>query len=115
MTWQFNLANVGHREGSEVVQAYWIRNFTKDLEAKHVDKVPIKQLFWFEKLAVPALRNTTVSVTISIDDLKLVDDGGHSVTVPGHYDIVVTRGHGRELKRSLVVEGEYHTNLELFV
>lgn len=102
------VANTGARDGDEVLQAYHAPNATS-LAAPQPPFVPLRQLFSFERVAVPAGGSVTVPVNVSASDLILTLSDGTRKPVDGSYTIILSRGPGvgPELTAQVVLAGFY--------
>ena len=77
-----DLENTGSRDGLETVQIY-----VKDDVSSVV--TPVKQLKAFRKVFVKAGNKTTVSISLDISRLNVVNKEGVEVTEPGTFTIMV--------------------------
>ena len=84
-----NLANVGLREGDEVIQIYHV--------AQNVGKVdhplPKRSLIDFDRYRLPAGTSIDIMFGIPVDALKIVNENGVRILYPGEHKLVVSRGH----------------------
>jgi beta-glucosidase len=77
-----DIKNTGAREGVEVVQLY-IHHVTSSVTT------PVKQLRGFRRVTLKPLEQTTVSFTLTPEDLSLLNRDMHWVVEPGGIDIMV--------------------------
>ena len=73
----------------------------EDVRDKARHPVPIKQLIDFER--VTGSHGTTASVTFSVDistGFALVNEDGQKTLYKGHHDLIISRGHGTDVKFS---------------
>jgi len=83
ITFSVKVKNTGSREGAEVVQLY-----ISDLKSSLVR--PIKELKGFEKIALKAGEEKTVTFTIDKTALSFFDDKKHDwVAEPGAFEAIV--------------------------
>ncbi|KAF2326362.1 glycoside hydrolase family 3 C-terminal domain-containing protein [Flavobacterium ginsenosidimutans] len=83
ITFSVNVKNTGSREGSEVVQLY-----ITDVKSSLVR--PIKELKGFEKVALKAGEEKTVTFTIDKTALSFFDDKKHDwVAEPGDFEAII--------------------------
>ena len=80
-----DVANVGQRDGEEVVQMY-----VSDVEA--TVSVPIRQLRGFARIALAAGESGTVRFTLAADDLVVYDEDGTARIEPGAFRVSVGGG-----------------------
>lgn len=78
----FTLKNVGGLSGDEVVQLY-----LKDEVSSVVQ--PIKQLKKFERIHLSPNEETSVSFTLTADDLSIINDKFERVVEPGSFTVMV--------------------------
>jgi len=79
-----DVENVGKRAGIETVQLYVH-------ERNAPVSTPVKQLRGFERVSLGPGEKKTVTMTLSPDDLQLLDQDMHWKVVPGTFDIMVGR------------------------
>lgn len=106
--------NVGKMDGDEVVQGYWRPNRTSLHSLPQANPMPIKQLFDYKRVHVAAGQSAVVTLTLNTTALGLVDTDGHRSLHAGHFDIVLSRGHGEELVAPVVVEVEAPIRISTF-
>ncbi|MNE31972.1 Thermostable beta-glucosidase B [compost metagenome] len=83
ITFSVNVKNTGSREGSEVVQLY-ITDVKSSLPR------PVKELKGFEKVALKAGEEKTVTFTIDKTALSFFDDKKHDwVAEPGDFEAII--------------------------
>ena len=83
ITFSVTVKNTGSREGSEVVQLY-ISDLKSSLPR------PIKELKGFEKVALKAGEEKTVTFTVDKTALSFFDDKKHDwVAEPGAFEAIV--------------------------
>ncbi len=78
----FSLKNIGSLAGDEVVQLY-----LKDEVASVVQ--PIKQLKKFNRIHLNPNEETTVSFTLTADDLSIINDKFERVVEPGLFTVMI--------------------------
>ena len=78
----FSLKNIGSLDGDEVVQLY-----LKDEVASVVQS--IKQLKKFNRIHLKPNEETTVSFTLTADDLSVINDKFEKVVEPGSFTIMI--------------------------
>ena len=88
------LANVGDREGDEVVMAY--HSAGDEIRAAADHPVPRKSLFDFERVTLASGGKTQLRFPITDDALKLVNGTGDRVLVPGNRTLIFSTGAGPE-------------------
>ena len=97
-TYKVTVKNIGKVSGDEVVLA-----FTKPkehtLRGSLGEAVPIEQkkLFGFQRVAVPAGGSKDLSFELTPAHLAMVDENGHTGLHNGEFEVVFSRGHGKEL------------------
>jgi len=79
-----DIRNTGEREGVEVAQLY-IHRVTGSVTT------PVKELRGFERVSLKPSEHTTVSFTLSPEDVALLNRDMHWVVEPGDIDIMVGR------------------------
>jgi hypothetical protein len=86
------IRNTGAVAGDEVVLGYW-------RPAKYVHPVNQsfmrlqRQVFDFDRVsALAPSQQAVVTLTLSVDDLVLIDKDGNRVSRPGQYELIVSRG-----------------------
>jgi hypothetical protein len=85
-------------EAREVVQVYFQPRFTRTSAP-----LPLKQLFFFEKVLVPAGATTTVQVVVNASSLATVDSQGVDSLLTGTYRIIVTNGAGQNVTQDVQI------------
>jgi beta-D-xylosidase 4 len=94
-----NVENVGGMGGDEVLMVF--HSAGEDVRDKARHPVPIKQLIDFQRVTVS--HGTTASVTFSVDKstgFALVNEDGQKTLYKGHHDLIISRGHGTDVKFS---------------
>jgi beta-glucosidase len=79
-----DVENTGKRAGVETVQLYVRERFTPVA-------TPVEQLRGFERVVLNPGEKKTVTLTLSPDDLKLLNEDMHWVVAPGTFDIMIGR------------------------
>ncbi len=79
-----DVKNVGDRAGEEIVQLY-IHETVAPVST------PVKQLRGFERVALTPGELKTITLTLSPQDLQLLDRDMHWVVVPGDFEVMVGR------------------------
>jgi len=97
VSYDVNITNIGDVAGDEVVQAY----FKPDQ-----DPVIIKQLFGFQRVHLHPMESVLVHFSINYQTLRLGDQYGNMISLPGYYGIEITNGASESLKTVLLVKGE---------
>ena len=82
-----DVTNVGKRVGVETVQMYVHERFTPVA-------VPVKQLRGFERVELNPGQTKTVTMTLTPDDLMLLDRDMHWTVVAGTFDIMIGKSSG---------------------
>jgi beta-glucosidase len=77
-----DVENTGKKAGVETVQMYVHERYAPV-------SLPVKQLRGFERVALDPGETKTVTMTLTPDDLKLLDLDMHWTVVPGTFDIMV--------------------------
>jgi hypothetical protein len=101
-TYNVKVTNTGTVAGDEVVLAYFKPHAQSEgirrLRAS-ATPVVIKQLFAFERVHLAVGESTSLSFTVNATMLALVDGDGHTSLHPDtSFDIVFSRGHGKDLE-----------------
>eukprot|EP00944_MAST-04C_sp_MAST-4C-sp1_P013117 g13117.t1 len=94
-----NVKNVGTIGGDEVLMVY--HSAGKDIREKVKHPVPITQLIEFQRVTV--MHGQTEKVTFDIDKssgFALVNEDGEKIVYNGQHDIIISRGHGKDVKFS---------------
>ncbi|MFB6135684.1 MAG: glycoside hydrolase family 3 N-terminal domain-containing protein [Halobacteriaceae archaeon] len=76
------LANTGDRDGTEVVEV-----FSTDVLSSRV--TPVRELQAFERVELAAGQRTTVSFSLDVDELGIVQNDGTRTVEPGTFEIRV--------------------------
>ena len=79
-----DVRNAGNREGAETVQLYLRESFAPV-------SLPVRQLRGFEQVALKPGETKTVTLTLTPEDLQLLDIDMHWKVVPGDFEIMVGR------------------------
>eukprot|EP00041_Stephanoeca_diplocostata_P027722 m.769003 g.769003 ORF g.769003 m.769003 type:complete len:192 (-) comp23234_c0_seq1:349-924(-) len=104
-----NVTNTGTRAGDEVVFLYkksnaavhaWAAAQTK-LRAPPV--LPNKELIGFARVRLDPGESTVVQFNVTAGKLSSVDEFGTRSVLPGVHELIVTRGHGVELRENVTV------------
>jgi beta-glucosidase len=77
-----DVENSGKRAGVETVQLYVHERFAPV-------SIPVKQLRGFERVALEPGEKKTVSFTLKLEDLKLLDRNMKWVVAPGMFDVMI--------------------------
>ncbi len=92
-----DVKNSGNYDGEEVVQLYirdWVGSVVR----------PVKELKGFKKIALKKGETTTVSFTLTPEDLKFYNNDVQFVNEAGDYDVFVGNCSTAELKSHFVLE-----------
>lgn len=81
-TVRVDVQNIGERDGAEVVQIY-LRDVISSVTT------PVKKLAGFEKVMLKAGEKKTVTITITPDQLAILDQNLQSVVEPGKFNVMV--------------------------
>ena len=76
------VANIGKREGKEVVQLY-LNDVVSSVTT------PVKVLRGFKKISLKPGRKTTVEFVIGPEDLALINEKMETVVEPGVFEVLV--------------------------
>ena len=97
LTLSFTVTNTGSRKGDEVVQLY----FTDKLSSVTVYE---KQLRGFERVSLESGETKKVTMTITPEDLSLLDKDMNRVVEPGEFDLLVSASSTDvRLKETIIV------------
>ena len=77
-----DVKNVGDRAGEETVQLYLRETFAPV-------STPVKQLRGFERVSLKPGETKSVTITLTAEDLQLLDRDMHWRVVPGEFQIMV--------------------------
>jgi hypothetical protein len=100
------VGNTGTAVGDEVIIAYWRPSeYVHPVNSSYMRLQ--RQVFDFARISSLApSKQATVILTLSVDDLVLIDKDGNRVSRPGQYDLVVSRGPSEpELSVGLALTG----------
>jgi beta-glucosidase len=78
---EVTVANMGKKEGNEVVQLY--------ITHQNIPFAPLFALKGFKRILLKAGASTKVNFLVTPDLLKLIDDKGNSVFIPGTVKIII--------------------------
>ncbi len=93
-----DVENTGKRAGVQTVQLYVHERYAPV-------STPVKQLHGFERIALESGEKKTVTMTLTPNDLMLLDRNVHWVVVPGTFDIMVGKSSADiALKGTLAVK-----------
>jgi len=92
LTATVTVTNTGTRDGQEVVQLY-IRDLVGSITR------PVKELKGFKKVMIKAGQATTVSFTISVEDLKFYNSDLKFVAEPGDFNLFIG-GNSRDVQQA---------------
>jgi beta-glucosidase len=92
LTATVTVTNTGSRDGQEVVQLY-IRDLVGSITR------PVKELKGFKKVLIKAGQSTTVSFTISVEDLKFYNSDLKFVAEPGDFNLFIG-GNSRDVQQA---------------
>lgn len=97
LTLSFTVTNTGTRKGDEIAQLY----FTDKLSSVTVYE---KQLRGFERVSLEPGETKTVTMTITPDDLSLLDKDMNRVVEPGEFDLFISASSTDvRLKETIIV------------
>ena len=92
-----DVTNIGKRPGIDTVQMYVHERYTPVA-------VPVKQLRGFERVELNPGETKTVTMTLTPDDLMLLDRDMHWTVVAGTFDVMIGKSSGEiELTEPLQV------------
>jgi len=95
VTYTVNVTNTGRRAGDEVVLAIY----------KPPSGPLLQQLFGFQRVHLEPNESVKVTFTMNYETVKLSDDVGNVVSVPGPYRVLFTNGVDQTKETSLVIKG----------
>jgi beta-glucosidase len=104
-TYKVTVKNIGKVSGDEVVLAY-TKPKAHTLRGSLGEMVPIEQkkLFGFQRVTVPAGSSADLSFELTPAHLAMVDENGHTGLHNGEFEVVFSRGHGKELVAQSAVQ-----------
>ena len=98
------VTNTGRVAGDEVVLAF-VKPLRSSLRTlPRGTPVELKRLFDWRRVNLAPGASATLSFSVSMDTLAMVERGGDKALHTGDFDIVFSRGHGRELTAGLRLE-----------
>ena len=105
ITYKVTVKNIGKVSGDEVVLAY-TKPKAHTLRGSLGETVPIekKKLFGFQRVTVPAGGSADLSFELTPAHLAMVDENGHTGLHNGEFEVVFSRGHGKELVAQTAVQ-----------
>merc|ERR1712232_941360 len=93
VTFSVQVENIGHVFGDEVVMAFW-----RPLDWVHPVSpsfnVLQRQLFGFQRVSLEPNAKISVLLPLDVDLLSQIDAVGNRVSVPGNYEVILSRGLG---------------------
>ena len=93
------VTNTGQREGDEVPQLYIHQRVSSVTR-------PVLALHGFQRVHLKPGEKTTVTFTLTPEDLSIVGDNMRRVVEPGIFDILVGQSSNTELSAQLTVEAK---------
>ena len=108
-TVEVTVTNTGRLAGDEVVflfhnasqaAAEWIQRPSND----GPDPLAIKQLVGFERVRLEPNQSKLVRFPVSVRMLSTVDKHGVRHSLAGMHELIVSRGHGEELRHRLMLQ-----------
>lgn len=103
---EIQVANIGKVQGDEVVQVFMRPRKGSLTQFKQQELIPLKELLYYERVSIDPGSSRYVKFVLKARQLGLVDDKGSRKLYPGTYDIIITRGHGADLLKTLKVTAE---------
>ena len=82
LTVRLEVANTGSMDAKEVVQLYVRNDASKTV-------TPVKELKAFSKVSIPAGKSATVTLSVPVSELAVLDQDMDPVVVPGEYLIMI--------------------------
>jgi hypothetical protein len=111
------VTNTGTIAGDEVVFAFVKpkQASSSSSSAGMLTPVEAKRLFAFERVHLDAGASTTLTFEVNVQKhLAMVDSEGHSVLQSGSFDVMLSRGHGKELTSTLQLEAQEPVRTKTF-
>jgi beta-glucosidase-like glycosyl hydrolase len=111
------VTNTGTIAGDEVVFAFVKPQQASSLSSSAGMLTPVeaKRLFAFERVHLDAGASTTLTFEVNVQKhLAMVDSDGHSVLQSGSFDVMLSRGHGKELTSTLQLEAQEPVRTKTF-
>jgi len=97
------VSNTGKVAGDEVV--FLFHNASAAQTAwDPLDPQALKQLLGFQRVTLAAGASTTVHFNVTADKLSVVDKEGTRHSLAGQHELILSRGHGKELHRRLALD-----------
>lgn len=102
-TFRVAVRNTGQRAGDEVVMLFFS---ALDVPATAPAHKVVRQLADFTRVSVAAGRETTLSFTVTADQLALFDADGARTLYGGRYRLVFTNGAGSSAEADIILPGD---------
>ena len=100
-----DVTNTGKRAGVETVQLYLHERYTPVA-------IPVKNLRGFQRVAINPGETKTVTMKLTPEDLKLLDEDMHWKVVPGIFDVMIGKSSADiVLTRALQVGSQEHARV----
>ena len=98
------VTNTGSVTGDEVVFLFHNASAPARRHGGATAPVPLKQLVGFQRVTLAPGASTTVRFNVTAQLLSTVDVNGTRHVLPGVHGLILSRGHGEELRFNLPVE-----------
>jgi xylan 1,4-beta-xylosidase len=98
-----SVANVGRRDGDEVIMAYFV---PLEIPSSEPASKLVEQMFGYERVHIKAGKSVDVTFSVKTESLQLANDYGELMTFSGRYRLLISNGNDQWGEQTIYVSGK---------